>query len=223
MNLSIDFNVKHFIHISSIAALGDSTKEIVTEETERDINANHSNYSESKYLGELEVWRGIQEDLPATIINPGVIFGPAPWRRSSGNMLARIAAGLPALPAGGTGIVSVNDVVSVAIQLGLQNATNERYILVEENIADAELFTYIASELQVKIGKRIAPKFLLVSLYLLDAFKELITGKRASITREILRNYAAFKKYDGSKISRLHGFQYSGVRQAIRDAISYQK
>lgn len=223
VNVSIDFGIEHFIHISSIAALGDSPKDIITEDTERDVNAHHSNYSESKYLGELEVWRGIQEDLPATILNPGIIFGPANWRRSSGNMLARIAAGLPALPAGGTGIVSVFDVVEAAVNLGLKPATNERYILVEENISDAELFTFIANELHVKIGKRIAPKYLLVGLYLMEALKELFTGKRASITREILRNYSSFKKYDGNKITKGTGFSYSGVRKAIQSAIAYQK
>jgi nucleoside-diphosphate-sugar epimerase len=138
-------------------------------------------------------------------------------------MLARIAAGLPALPAGGTGIVSVHDVVEAAVRLGFASATDERYILVEENISDAELFTFIAAEMQVKIGKRIAPKFLLVSLYLFEALKELLTGKRASITRELLRNYTSFKKFNGNKIVGVQGFQYSDVRQAIREAISYKK
>lgn len=223
VNVSIDFGVEHFIHISSIAALGDSPKGSIDEETERDVNAYHSNYSETKYLGELEVWRGIQEDLHATILNPGIIFGPANWRRSSGNMLTRIAAGLPALPAGGTGIVSVHDVVDAAVRLGMASATDERYILVEENISDADLFTFIAGELNVKIGKRIAPKFLLVSLYLIEVFKEIFTGKRASITRELLRNYSSFKKFNGNKIVGVEGFTYTDVRKAIREAISYQK
>jgi hypothetical protein len=119
--------------------------------------------------------------------------------------------------------VSVNDVVEAAITLGLKQATNERYILVEENISDAELFTFIANELNVTIGKRIAPKFLLVSLYLFEALKELVTGKRASITREILKNYTSVKKYDGSKITKGTGFSYSGVRKAIQAAIAYKK
>ena len=32
---------------------------------------------------EQEVWRGIQEGLPAVIINPSVILGPGDWNRGS--------------------------------------------------------------------------------------------------------------------------------------------
>jgi nucleoside-diphosphate-sugar epimerase len=223
VNACIENDVKHLIHISSISALGDSKGKVIDEETPRDFNDYHSNYSKGKYLSEQEVWRGIQEGLNATILNPGVIFGPNNCTRSSGTMIARIEKGLPALPAGGSGIVSVLDVVEVMIRAAKQTPTNERYILCAENVRMAELFTKIADALQVKIGKTIAKKWQIVLVYYAEALVELFTGKRATITREIIRNYDEVKQFDGSKATRVFGFQYRNTFSSIEDTVHYYK
>ena len=223
VNACIENDVKHFIHVSSISALGDSKGKIIDEETPRDFNDYHSNYSKGKYLSEQEVWRGIQEGVDATILNPGVIFGPNNCTRSSGTMIARIEKGLPALPAGGSGIVSVLDVVEVMVRAAKQTPTNERYILCAENIRMAELFTKIADALQVKIGKTIAKKWQIKLVFYMEALVEIFTGKRATITREIIRNYDEVKQFDGSKATRAFGFEYRNTFSSIEDTIRYYK
>ena len=223
VNACIENEVKHLIHVSSISALGDSKGEVIDEETPRDFNDYHSNYSKGKYLSEQEVWRGIQEGLNATILNPGVIFGPNNCTRSSGTMIARIEKGLPALPAGGSGIVSVLDVVEVMIRAAKQAPTNERYILCAENIRMSELFTKIADALHVKIGKTIAKKWQIKLIFYMEALVEIFTGKRATITREIIRNYDEVKLFDGSKATRAFGFEYRNTFSSIEDTIRYYK
>ncbi|MFA9220684.1 MAG: NAD-dependent epimerase/dehydratase family protein [Sediminibacterium sp.] len=223
VNACIENEVKHFIHVSSISALGDSKGGIINEETPRDFNDYHSNYSKGKYLSEQEVWRGIQEGLNATILNPAIIFGPNNCTRSSGTMIARIEKGLPALPAGGSGIVSVLDVVEVMIRAAKQEPTNERYILCAENIRMSELFTKIAAALHVKIGKNIAKRWQIVLVFYMEALVELFSGKRATITREIIRNYDEVKQFDGSKATRIFGFQYRDTFSSIEDTVRYYK
>ncbi len=223
VNACIENEVKHLIHVSSISALGDSKGEVIDEETPRDFNDYHSNYSKGKYLSEQEVWRGIQEGLDATIVNPGVIFGPNNCTRSSGTMIARIEKGLPALPAGGSGIVSVLDVVEVMIRAAKQVPTNERYILCAENIRMSELFTKIADALHVKIGKTIAKKWQIKLVFYMEALVEIFTGKRATITREIIRNYDEVKQFDGSKATRAFGFEYRNTFSSVEDTIRYYK
>jgi nucleoside-diphosphate-sugar epimerase len=223
VNACLENEVKHLIHISSISALGDSKGTVIDEETPRDFNDYHSNYSKGKYLSEQEVWRGIQEGLNATILNPGVIFGPNNCTRSSGTMIARIDKGLPALPAGGSGIVSVLDVVEIMIRAAKQTPTNERYILCAENIRMSELFTKIADALQVKIGKTIAKKWQIKLVFYMEALVELCTGKRATITREIIRNYDEVKQFDGSKAKRVFGFEYRNTFSSIEDTVRYYK
>ena len=223
VNACIENDVKHFIHVSSISALGDSKGEIIDEETPRNFNDYHSNYSKGKYLSEQEVWRGIQEGLNSTIVNPGVVFGPNNCTRSSGTMIARIQKGRPALPAGGSGIVSVLDVVEVMIRAAKQKPTNERYILCAENVRMSELFTKIADALKVKIGKTIAKRWQIVLVFYMEALVELFTGKRATITREIIRNYDEVKRFDGSKATRTFGFEYRDTFSSIKDTIKYYK
>ncbi|MEY3850345.1 MAG: hypothetical protein RJA38_786, partial [Bacteroidota bacterium] len=52
---------------------------------------------------------------------------------------------------------------------------------------------------------------------------ELFTGKRASITREIIRNYDEVKRFDGSKATRVFGFQYRNTFGSIEDTVRFYK
>src|SRR6185437_3846749 len=74
VNACIDANVKKLVHVSSGSALGRIREgETVTEEMNWSEETNNSNYGKSKYLSELEVWRGIGEGLQAVIVNPTLI------------------------------------------------------------------------------------------------------------------------------------------------------
>jgi hypothetical protein len=52
---------------------------------------------------------------------------------------------------------------------------------------------------------------------------ELCTGKRATITREIIRNYDEVKQFDGSKAKRVFGFEYRNTFLSVEDTIRYYK
>jgi len=82
--------------VSSIAALGDlkEFEDTVTEETEWNPEVAHSDYSISKYGAEMEVWRGLQEGLAVTVINPGIILGAGFWDSGSGLLFTNVANGL---------------------------------------------------------------------------------------------------------------------------------
>ena len=67
-------------YVSSVAALGQPAAptdglaadavQLVTEAATWDLGASHPAYATSKYLAELEVWRGAAEGLSAVIVNP---------------------------------------------------------------------------------------------------------------------------------------------------------
>jgi nucleoside-diphosphate-sugar epimerase len=40
---------------------------------------SNSEYGKTKYLAEMEVWRGIGEGLEAVIVNPVIILGNGDW------------------------------------------------------------------------------------------------------------------------------------------------
>jgi dihydroflavonol-4-reductase len=222
VNSCIENSVDHFIYVSSISALGKNTKGNTTEETPRDMALYYTNYSRSKYLAELEVWRGVEEGLGCTIFNPGVILGPGVFTQSSGTLFQRIAKGLPALPSGGTGLVGVHDVIHALIAAYQTGASNDRYILVSENWSMANLFSTIAQAMGVKIGKTIAKKWQLNLVYFLERVAEIFTGKKASVTQEIIRNYGESNSYNGDKATAFFHFQYSSLREVIDETIAYR-
>jgi glycosyltransferase involved in cell wall biosynthesis len=70
VNASLLNNVKKLVHISSIAAIGrDEKSDIITENTAWTDSEMNTNYAKSKYLSELEVWRGVEEGLNSIILN----------------------------------------------------------------------------------------------------------------------------------------------------------
>jgi dihydroflavonol-4-reductase len=76
VNIALEKNIKRFVHISSIAALG--RKENgghIDEEKKWEESRINTHYAKSKYKAELEVWRGISEGLNAVILNPSTILG----------------------------------------------------------------------------------------------------------------------------------------------------
>lgn len=222
VNACIENNVEHLIYISSISALGKNGLAVITEETPRDMALYYTNYSRSKYLAELEVWRGIEEGLPSTIFNPGVILGPGVFSQSSGTLFQRIEKGLPAMPAGGTGLISVHDVVTVMLKAYSKGAANDRFVLVSENWSMAKLFSIIAGELKVKIGTGIAKKWQLNLVYVLERITEICTGKKASVTKEIIRNYGETNAFSGTKAAESFQFEYGSLTDVISETVQYR-
>jgi hypothetical protein len=113
--------------------------------------------------------------------------------------------------------------VEVMIRAAKQEPTNERYILCAENVLMSELFTKIADALKVKIGKTIAKRWQIVLVFYMEALVELFAGKRATITREIIRNYDEVKRFDGSKATRTFGFEYRDTFSSIKDTVRFYK
>ena len=55
-----------------------------TEET------SNSSYGQSKYLAEMQVWRGIGEGFDAVMVNPVIILGPGDWNGGSSQIFKSV-------------------------------------------------------------------------------------------------------------------------------------
>ena len=67
-------------------------------------------YGYSKYLAELEVWRGIEEGLKCCFFNPGVVLGLGTEQSPLNQLLAQQNKKNVWLTKGSTGFVAVEDV-----------------------------------------------------------------------------------------------------------------
>ena len=222
VDLALSMGVPRFCHVSSIAAIGSPPEGIEASEDHPWRNSrDHSAYSESKYLSEMEVWRAILLGLNAVIVNPSVIIGPGDWKSGSSVVFSKIWHGLKFYTQGGTGFVDVHDVTS-AMQLLMANETwetvkNQRYILSVENLTFREFFNQIADNLHVSPPKLLAGKTLLKIAWRFFALLRLLTGIKPAITRETARSAYKLSAYDGSKICRTIGFKYTPVEVSIRE------
>ena len=87
VNAAVDAGVKKMVHVSSVSALGRIREnEPITETMNWSEETSNSRYGQSKYLAELEVWRGIGEGLDAVLVNPVLILGPGDWNNSSSRL-----------------------------------------------------------------------------------------------------------------------------------------
>lgn len=155
----LDKKVKTLAYISSTAAIGDQKingkqSEISTWTSDK----GKSHYALSKHYAELEVWRGSQEGLQITMVNPGVIIGPGNWGQSSTTLLETAKKGLKFYPSGSNAFVDARDVAETIIGLVEKQVFNERFILVGEHLSFRDLFTVLAKPFNKKGPSREIPK-----------------------------------------------------------------
>jgi nucleoside-diphosphate-sugar epimerase len=80
VNMALEKNIRRFVHISSVAAIGRTAKEeVVTEEKKWVQSRMNTYYAISKHYAEMEVWRGMGEGLDVIVVNPTTILGYGDW------------------------------------------------------------------------------------------------------------------------------------------------
>jgi dihydroflavonol-4-reductase len=221
INAAIACGVKRFCHVSSVAALGKNSEgSPVTEDTVWIPSNKNSGYSESKFYSEAEVWRGIEEGLDAVIVNPSIIIGPGNWDNGSCRFFPTIYKGLRFYTSGENGFVDVRDVIEAILMLtdeeNFNKSKNQKYLLNAENIGFREFFQLIAHALQKPAPSRKATGFMLQIAGIATFIGSLVSGKNATINKETISSAIHKNWYDGSKITKLFGFRYRTVQQAIQ-------
>lgn len=222
VNLCLSNNIQKLCYISSIAAIGaQDNKKPKTEESPWSKSEDHSIYAITKYGAEMEVWRGSQEGLNTVIVNPGIIIGPGYWRSGSGSFFKRIYKGQKYYTNGVTGYVSVDDVVDIMIQLMEGIMTNQRYILVAENLTFKAFFTKIALALNVPIAKREATPFILNMAWRLDWIRCKLKRKHRKLVKQNTHTFLTISKYNASKIKAELDYTFMPIDLSISSTSQY--
>jgi nucleoside-diphosphate-sugar epimerase len=213
-------------YVSSIASLGEykyvKGKEFqndpVDENTSLNPDSPHSEYSMSKFHSEEILWQGINKGLNCVIVNPSVILGFGHWKTGSSKLIRTVANGLSFYTKGKTGYVDVRDLCKAMHQLCISDIKSERFILNAGNYTYQELFTLIAEELGLKAPKYYASPLITGIAWRIAKIKEIISGKKASLTKETARSSHNYSLYNGNKISMyLNNFQYTPFKESIKD------
>jgi dihydroflavonol-4-reductase len=219
VNAAIENNIKRFVHVSSVAALGRNKNIVVNEKQVWEDNAKNTNYALSKYHGEMEVWRGIAEGLNGVIVNPSTILGYGDWNASSNVLFKNAYNGFPWYTNGINGFVDVEDVSKAIIALMENGISGERFILNSGNWSYREILDALADGFRKKRPHLLATPFLAGIAWRMERIKTIFTGSKTLLTKESAKVARGHTEYDNSKIlGALPGFRFEPVKDTISRA-----
>lgn len=185
VNMALEKNVRRFIHISSVAALGRTTDggHVNEEKKWQDSKAN-THYAISKFKAELQVWRGLNEGLEGVILNPSTVLGYGDWHSSSCAIFKNIFNGFKWYTSGINGFVDVEDVAKTSMFLMESNITEQRFIINGDTWPFKKLQDTIADAFEKKRPSKQATPFLMSIAWRLEKIKSLFTGNKPLLTKE---------------------------------------
>ena len=218
VNACIDAGVKKLLYVSSVAALGRFGKDKPIDETMKWSEATgNSVYGKTKFLAEMEVWRGIGEGLNAVIVNPTIILGASDWEKGSSGIFKTAYNEFPWFTNGITGFVDVKDVVKAMVLLMDSKIISERFILNGENVPYKEIFTQIALAFGKKPPHKEVTKTIAAIVWRIEAIKELFTEKRPLLTKETAQTAQTKVYFDNKKLLKAFPeFSYTPINESIK-------
>ncbi|MEI8054175.1 MAG: NAD-dependent epimerase/dehydratase family protein [Bacteroidota bacterium] len=218
VNASLQAGVRKFVHVSSIAALGKFTEGKQIDETMVwTEDARNSVYGYSKFLGEMEVWRGIAEGLNAVIVIPSIILGPGKWDNASTGIFKKVIEGFKWYSEGVNGFVDVRDVAKSMIMLMQSEITAEKFIISAENKSYKEVFFEIADAFNKKRPSLKVNHSLAQIVWRIEKLKNLFSKSEPLITKESVDTALAHVYFNNNKLkASLPEFNYIPISDTIK-------
>jgi len=212
----LKLGIPRLIHISSVAALGRQRGMTSINEQNKWIdNSLNSEYAESKYLAELEVFRGQEEGLSTVIINPSVILAPADWTRSSAQVFKYVWDNNLFFTIGSLNFVDVRDVAAMVLSLCSSKIEGERLIANGGTVTYQFLFEEIAKRFNKKAPRiGIGPPLVKFASWV-EELRSLITQSEPMFTRQSSRMACETFEYENKKAIELLSIEFNALQDTL--------
>lgn len=219
VNEALHNSIEKFVHVSSIAALGRPKNiPIINENAKWERTPMNSNYAISKYLSEMEVWRGAAEGLKVAVVNPSVIVGGGFWDKGTARFFKNIAGGFKFYPVGGTGFVDVRDVANFMVKLMDSDLHGERYVLNGKNLSYEEFFKLVSSSIGAKMPSIKVNGFIQAIAWRVEWLRSRLFNTTSTITKETAANSARTWRFDNTKsLAAFEGFKYRTIAESVAE------
>ncbi len=218
VNLALQFSVSGYIHISSAAALGRKKDGSPCKETDNwQKNEVYSDYNKSKFLGEMEVFRGQAEGLNVLVLNPSTIIGQGGVLQY---MLDQVDLGTVYIPQGKGGYVFIENVVDFAISAAEHGIWGERFILNADNIKHEKICHWVSET----TGQPLKIKPMTHHRWRLEAIRALwgrIWGKkRPIISKSSFRMLSSEFAYSNQKALDTGLISFLPLQEAVKKSLA---
>jgi dihydroflavonol-4-reductase len=222
VNACLANGVKKLIHISSVAALGRQKGiSLIDEKNKWEESPFNSSYAKSKYLAELEIYRGIEEGLPASIVNPSLVLGRGDWEKSSSKLFQYVWKENMFYSSGQCNYVDVRDVVEIVFKLLNENFFAHRFIASGGVITYKDLFEKIAFSLQKKAPSINVNPFLVNAIATLEEMKSWLFNTHPLVTRESVKSTSEKFTFSNQKSIYDLGIKYQPIDKTIDYCCEY--
>ena len=217
INVSLKQNVTHFLHMSSVAAVGKKvTDEYVDETHTITPDDNLTGYARSKWLAEVEVWRAIAEGLPAVVLNPSLVLGPGSLDKSSTQVFKYVWDEKRFYTAGIVNYVDVRDVAEVAVRAINRELTSERLIVSAGSISYQQLFETIAKFFNKRPPNIKINASVIKGISKLDRIRTLLTQQKPLVTDELAQVARNSHTYNNEKIRKTLDMKFRSLNETIQ-------
>ncbi|MEL7247837.1 MAG: SDR family NAD(P)-dependent oxidoreductase [Bacteroidota bacterium] len=224
VNAALHHKVERLVYISSVAALGRNTPgQLTTEKSKWEDGPKVSQYSRSKFLSELEVWRGQAEGLSVAILYPSIVLGGGRWTEGSVKLFD-YAAGAPSFyPSGNTGVVDVRDVAQATLIVLERGTDRSTFLLNGSNVSYKMLLQQMVSAFGHPPPARNLSYFAARWLARLERIRSLLTRSSPLLTRETVQSTYQDLVYDSSQSELVLGLHYHDLEQTIQETVALYK
>jgi dihydroflavonol-4-reductase len=225
VNAALAHRIVHFAHVSSVASIGRKKEqdELITEDMEWKNDTHVSNYAVSKYLSELEVWRGIEEGLCAGMINPTLIMGPGNWNHSSNVFFKSLSKPFKFYTTGTNGFVDVRDVVAALLAISDKKVNGERYIISGENLAYRTVFNALAQRFGNPQPALRANPFIIDVIWRIEWLRSRLTGSNPIMTKELAVTTQSKWQYSNQKAREQLGMKFRKIEESFDEFVPFYK
>lgn len=225
VNAALNGGIEKMIYVSSVSTLGRIRDgAMVTEKMQWSKETSNSEYGRTKYLAEMEVWRGIGEGLNACIVNPSIILGEGDWHTGSTAIFKKAYDEFPWYPPGATGVVDVMDVVKAMRLLMSGNIRGEKFIISGENVYYKDLFTQIATAFQKKPPYKKVTPLIGALVWRWEKIKSTFSKSKPLLTKETVHTAMTSVFYDNRNfLERFPQFSYTALSATIQRICDFLK
>jgi nucleoside-diphosphate-sugar epimerase len=217
VNACINTGVKKLLFVSSVAALGRIREDKPIDESMNwTPETSNSEYGKTKYMAELEVWRGMGEGLDVAIVNPVIILGAGDWTSGSSAIFKSAFDEFPWYTSGMSGFVDVQDVVNAMVTIMQSSVSGERFIISGTNAYYKDVFALMAKYFKKKAAHKKVTPFLANIVWRMEAIKAKFTGKDPLLTKETAKTAQAKVSFNNNKLLQYFpAFGYTDMEKSI--------
>jgi len=209
-------NVKQLIHVSSVAALGRQKDQNHIDENNKWVDSPaNSVYAESKYKAELEVFRGQEEGLQTTIVNPSVILAAANWDKSSAKLFKYVWDEKAFYIDAYLNYVDVRDVAEIILRLLDHPTPGERYIVSASTVHFSDFFSLVAKNFSRKPPAIKLDRTMLRIIAGFESLRSRIVRTEPLITKETARLANTRFTYSNEKIRNTLNYSFKPIENTI--------